>query len=489
MSESPEAAPSRFVPRLVVTSFCFALAANLLVAVWHPAFFEHLGIGLWMLDSGGLPESNIWVREGFTQAWNNPSWLFDLVMALVFSKFSGSGLLIAFYFCLVFCLGVLSWVFSSLARNLVVGTFIASLVFAGSFYLGTFEPSLLGLPLLAVVFLIAQRGVTSCVSFAVLCAVLALGSLISALDPRSAICLPILALYFVLVPNNSRSLAKLAVSLALLAAPFISPYRGAQFLQALQQILNETQSHLASQAHVATLFDYGWSVLLLLLGCFMLSATRARTRGIDIALIVGLSLLATADKSFIPVALLFSGLLYARFWGVHIQGLMFIPGLVEALRRFEAQLVRMRPFATGGSWLMLCIAFVNAFGVRHSPIAEAYYPSEVLIQEIKRINDGVLLHDLEIGSFLIYKRGVEKDPFDEATLPIASLQFPFEQSSGLTFWQSQIARPEVKVVLCKSGSVLDSLLQFHTGWKIFDETLSDGEVATKRPLWKLYSRI
>ena len=167
---------------------------------------------------------------------------------------------------------------------------------------------------------------------------------------------------------------------------------------------------------------------------------------------------------------------------------MFSPGLVEALRRFEAQLGRLRPFATGGSWLLLCIAFVNVYGLRHTPIAEAYYPNDELIQEIKRINDGVLLHDLEIGSFLIYKRGVEKDPFDEATLPIASLQFPFAQPSGLTFWQSQIARPEVKVVLCKSGSVLDSLLKSDTQWKLFDETVADGEVPAKRPLWKLYSR-
>lgn len=478
-------------PAIVALFYALALGAYLSRVIVDPNHFFQLALGNALASSWEFPVTDQWSVVGQGLPWRWSGWLYGLLLSLSETGFGERG--VAW-----FILGV-GWTFvtaalfafTSISRSYFFAALVTTLLAVGSLEGSGVGPLHLGLGGFALILAILVSDLSSLLRAALLFAVTAAVANLSDLGAA------------VIVGSLVVALRKPRFDsvIPLLVGGLLTPYWGAEIGQ---QLVVEWPARivfeLETRGNLASVFDYGFAILLLLslIVSLLLAARGSILRGGDIVLVLAATLFGMIYKPALPYSLVVLGYCAMLLWrDAPTEG---AGRLGESLVRFRDGLARLP--SVGTTWILLVLIIINVKKFMQEPVVPVLLPTRALDAVLdERLPDPVL-HELAVGGYVAYRFSQTRDPRRLAYLDPRAVSLDprsAKQESTLAKlsdgWGKLFERLPPRTVVVRTRSALWELLKRERGWKLaYQDNLTAAPENEGRVLeipfgWAVFTRV
>ncbi len=477
-------------PAVVALFYALALGAYLARVVAEPDYFFKLALGHHIVEHGVLPRANSWSVIGENLPWCLPGWLYAVALSLTETKFGEVG--VAWFLLAVgwtFVWGLLS-AFASVSRSYFFGGLLVTLVAVGTLESSSVSSFHLGLAALAGVLAVSSGEMQFGRRIAVLFALAAFAANFSEIGPAVAVA-------GVVVAWRHRVGLRLGIACALFGGLLCSPYLGGDVVQ---QLVGEWPARLMfeleSRGSLASVFDYGFAIMLLLslIAGLLLAARGAVLQGSEILLALATILLGLVYKPAMPFALVVVAYCAARIWRDAPDG---------ALGELGASVMRMRSSlsrlpSVGTTWILLVLVIINVTKYVQEPVVPVLLPTQALDFVLDQNLPGPVLHEMAVGGYVAYRFSRVSPPRLSYIDPRAVFLDPksAKQESALAKlgdgWRGLFERVPPETVVVRTKTALWELLKRTKGWKLaYQDSFptEDGRVLEIPFGWAVFTRV
>ncbi|MCB0358837.1 MAG: hypothetical protein KDD44_04355 [Bdellovibrionales bacterium] len=473
------------------------LASYFCAPLYHPEYFFHLTIGQWIWDNGRLPTVDLWSLAGSGEAWRDPSWLFDVLVAGL-DRLGGAVAVLGFKFVLfLLFLFVISELFRRKCQSKLVAGLLVSLVGAGVLSSGRFTGELIGW----LVFLllheragrVANGGLTGTVIVQTVCLVV-LGAAV-----HPAVYAGIVSAgAFVALGSRVPGRTKFYWCLTLVGSCLISPYGGMQLVSVGGAELVEYLVRITLPVDPATPFRFSFALLLIeaaVIGILVFQEQRRPPQHLLLLWCIW-GVIGWSAASYLSYAVLLGGLVLASLWAEVPQGTARLSEAINSVRRWLVA-VDLR----GPAWVALCLAIVNCWqlfyfpnmALRHLQILEATAKKFELAE--KRLfnqpyHGGLLLYALSraqpVGTGAPARVGFDERYFQLS--PGWAADYEIVEKTGTGF-QELFEKMKPEAVVCGQAGVVCSLVRERPAeWEPVSAFDGEDDTAPKDTTWRVYIR-
>jgi hypothetical protein len=469
---------SRFTRVALWISVCVLVGSYICLPVADPDLWWHITVGRWIVAHKQIPTVDIWNMFSSAQLWRAYSWSTEIILALIETRWGGTGLAVAQVVLGMSLVACLQYVCGRLCRDYYIGALIGTYAAVASYNNFTLRPQVLVWIFFALaIFLsdeVAQKGGSRwrLLSLAIV------GCLWANTHLTAVVGLAAVVLWALQAAPGEISIKRaVAAGGAFFVGTLVTPYLGGEWLTFFAKGSHPLKYQTITEFKPATILQFS-SVFVLLL-VFLLSVVSYTTRALPTlargVLASGMLFAGLTAVKFLPFAAISWAALFAVWWRecgashrsrVHDN---FAEGLLVSKERLWALSAQ-----TGKAivFLMVSISAVNISHLLRKPLNTVVVPKGAIdfIEQHNLLHP--LLNEFSTGGYLMYRysdsAGVPRhrvaidgrtnvNPDDVWEMYRASF-------TGKATWYEFIDKVQAQTIVWRQGSPMVSLLLLSPEW-------------------------
>jgi hypothetical protein len=464
---------------LLAILWCTALGSYLCSSIHSPRFFENLTIGHWIRSHRSVPVEFIWSLAGDGAGWRATSWLFQASLSVLEECLGSDPLIVVKMLSMVCGFLTLYFVLSSRAGDRLFGGFLATVIGCGMFVSNDFTAQLIVWPLLLLSLELVYRCLESSsrsgsTGRSLLGALFIINVLYANLHYSSLVSVlsGVVLLFALPVDSLENKRIRWIAAGILLLSQFVTPYAGAQMINAVGEIWQMSFLEIGHRLNPGTAFHYPvafvfllWLVLAVFLHEFPSGLRRIEAFA---ALVSTLAALGSAEAA--PYALIFLGFGLAGLWRRAAEGRMELGNLGEGFRSMGKALGAFP--LLGSVFLLLCVCIVNVMNLWRIPYTKTLLPAVEVDYLLEHSLRDPVLHDPFVGSYLVYRFASSRgEPARRVVVSEESKYLNQEFFLGnVAFqglkpgWENYLSSLAPNTILCRTDSIQYAWLKNDPRW-------------------------